>query len=371
MHELPIEQYHRILDALPCYVTLVDPHYRVLWGNEMVRRDFGAPSGKTCYKLFRLRGGKCSDCPVQKTLKDGQVHSKEMTLTTTQGSRMSVLMHASPLKASDGQIIAAIETSVNITSVKELQKQLILLGQTVAGMAHSIKNIMMGLDGGIYVVNKGLEAGNRKEIQEGWEMVLLNFDKISRIVKDILYCSKEREPNLERIDPNQVVREVYGLFKDVARSYAIELRLDLDENLKEAVIDPAGLHAVLSNLVSNAMDACKLDFGKDEHLVEIRTRQGPDGAVVFEVADNGIGIDKDIKKHVFEEFFTSKGDKGTGLGLMVTQKILREHGGTITFRSRPGQGTTFVATFPARTLPEHLDGQTSPGPSRSVGATGG
>jgi signal transduction histidine kinase len=69
------------------------------------------------------------------------------------------------------------------------------------------------------------------------------------------------------------------------------------------------------------------------------------------VADNGIGIDKDLKEHVFEDFFTSKGGKGTGLGLMVTQKILREHGGNITFRSRPGEGTTFVATFPRQNTP--------------------
>jgi signal transduction histidine kinase len=86
--------------------------------------------------------------------------------------------------------------------------------------------------------------------------------------------------------------------------------------------------------------------------VEIRTRKRSDRSTVIEVADNGIGIDKDLKTHVFEDFFTSKGDKGTGLGLMVTQKILKEHGGNITFRSRPGQGTTFVASFPFKDLPE-------------------
>jgi signal transduction histidine kinase len=184
-------------------------------------------------------------------------------------------------------------------------------------------------------------------------MVLLNFDKISHIVKDIVYCSKDREPNLQKIQPNDVVREVHKLFKDVAASYAIEIKLDLDDNVKEAVIDPEGLHTVLTNLVTNAMDACKIDLWKDEHLVEIRTRRGEGNSTIIEVADNGIGIDKDLKEHVFEDFFTSKGDKGTGLGLMVTQKILREHGGTITFRSRPGKGTTFVAFFPRKELAEN------------------
>ena len=113
-------------------------------------------------------------------------------------------------------------------------------------------------------------------------------------------------------------------------------------------MDPDGLHSVLSNLVTNAIDACKMDLWNENHLIEIRSKKGADGSTVIEVADNGTGIDQDLKDQVFEDFFSSKGDKGTGLGLMVTQKVLREHGGTITFRSRPGQGTTFVATFPRR-----------------------
>lgn len=352
MRTLTNEQREKLLDALPCYVTLQDRELGVLWSNSLARRDFGDPSGKKCYELFGIDKTKCSDCPVRRTFSDGQVHNEELTLTVKNGSRVNLLVHTSPLTNDNGKTLSVVWTAVNITSVKDIQKQLILLGQTVAGMAHSIKNIMMGLEGGIYVVNKGIEDKNQGEIEEGWEMVLFNFDKISHLVKDIVYCSKEREPNLQRIEPNKVVKEVHDLFKDLARSYAVEIRLDLDENVKEAVIDPDGLHTVISNLVTNAMDACKIDLWKDEHLVEIRTRRGINGSTIIEVADNGIGIAKKLKEHVFEDFFTSKGDKGTGLGLMVTQKILREHGGTITFRSRPGQGTTFIATFPSKELTE-------------------
>jgi signal transduction histidine kinase len=351
MYHVDDDQYRRLLDALPCYVTLQDAELGVLWSNNLARRDFGDPSGKKCHELFGIDKNKCSDCPVRRTFSDGQVHNEELTLTVKDGSRVNLLVHTSPLTNDDGKPVSVVWTAVNITSVKDIQKQLILLGQTVAGMAHSIKNIMMGLEGGIYVVNKGIEVKNQSEIEEGWEMVLFNFDKISQLVKDIVYCSKEREPNLQEIEPNKVVQEVHDLFKDVARSYAVEIKLDLDEKVKKAVIDPEGLHTVLSNLVINAMDACKMDLWKDEHLVEIRTRRGVHGATIIEVADNGIGIAKKLKEHVFEDFFTSKGDKGTGLGLMVTQKILREHGGTITFRSRPGQGTTFIATFPKKELP--------------------
>lgn len=352
MNDPANDQFGRLLDSLPCYVTLQDRELNILWMNSSCRRDFGSPHVKTCYELYKIDKVKCSDCPVEKTFADGEIHSKEMMLTTNNGSRVNVIVYSSPVRDDNGEIASVIETAVNITSVKDIQKQLILLGQTVAGMAHSIKNIMMGLEGGIYVVNKGLEDKKQDEVKEGWEMVLLNFDKIAHIVKDILYCSREREPNLQKIKPNDIAREVYKLFKDMAASYAIEIRLDLDDKVRDAVIDPEGFHTVLSNLVTNAMDACKIDVWKDEHIVEIRTRKRSDRSTVIEVADNGIGIDKDLKTHVFEDFFTSKGDKGTGLGLMVTQKILKEHGGNITFRSRPGQGTTFVAIFPFKDLPE-------------------
>ena len=351
MQALSNQQCGKILEALPCYAILVDRNLIVLWANGQTIQDFGLPGGKTCRELYKIDQSKCSQCPVQQTFLDSQVHSREMQLIKTDGDRVNVITYTSPLLDKHGNMSSAIHLCVNITSVKELQKQLILLGETVAGMAHSIKNIMMGLEGGIYVVNKGIDAKNQEEVKEGWEMVLFNFEKISHIVKDILYCSKAREPDFEIVKPNEIVRQVYDLFKETARKYHIEVRLLLDDQLKEAVIDPAGLHTVLSNLVSNAMDACKLDIWKDSHVVEIRSRRGAESSTIIEVADNGIGIDKDLKDHVFEDFFSSKGDLGTGLGLMVTQKVIWEHGGTITFRSRPGQGTTFVATFPQRELP--------------------
>lgn len=345
------KEYRQLLDALPCYVTLLDKKFRVFWANSQALRDFGPEAAGECHAFYGLDKSRCTDCPVQRTFEDGEVHTKEILLTTRKGERVQALINSSPVLDDKGRVAAVVEMGVNITSIKEMQRQLILLGETVAGMAHSIKNIMMGLEGGIYVVNKGLEAKNQAEVKDGWEMVLLNFDKISHIVKDILYCSKERVPNFQTVRPNEIVEQVHNLFKEAAARYDIELKLDLDPKLGEAIVDPAGLHTVVSNLVSNALDACKMDIWKDSHLVEIRSRRGRKGATVIEVADNGIGIDKELKNHVFEEFFSSKGDQGTGLGLMVTQKILREHGGTITFRSRPSQGTTFVATFPHRQAP--------------------
>jgi len=344
------EQYRKIFDAIPCYLILLDTDLRILWTDGMFRRTFGEKRGAACYEIFRGEGSPCPDCSAHKTFRDGGIYGREQRLTTEGGKAIDLIVYSAPLTDDEGEIVAVLELAVNITSVKEIQKQLILMGQAVAGMAHSIKNIMMGLDGGIYVVNRGIEADDPQEFKEGWEMVQLNYDKIARLVQDILYCSKEREPDFEVVEPNDVVKEVYDLYRDTARSYEIEINLNLDENLGEAVMDPLGLHTVVANLVSNAMDACKVDLWKDTHLIELTSRKGSDGATILEVSDNGIGMEKELKDTAFEDFFSTKGNQGTGLGLMVTQKVMDEHGGSISFRSTPSKGTTFTVVFPPRTL---------------------
>ena len=347
--------YETMFESMPCYAVLLDRDLHLLWSDRAFKRDFAGRQGSTCHEIFREQDAPCSDCIALKTFQDGGVYDTEQTVTTAQGETLTLILYSSPISNALGEVIAVLEIAVNITSVKEMQKQLVLLGQTIAGMAHSIKNIMMGLDGGIYVVNRGLEAENQEEVKEGWDMVHLNFEKISTLVKDILYCSKEREPELQSVDANEVVREVHDLYRDTAKSFHIELELELDEGLGESVVDPSGLHTVLTNLVSNAMDACKVDLWKDSHRVKVKTRRGADGSTILEISDNGVGMDQELKDRAFEDFFTSKGNLGTGLGLMVTQKVVREHGGSISFDSSPGKGTTFTVVFPSRSLPPPSD----------------
>jgi signal transduction histidine kinase len=337
---------NNLLDHLPCYAILICKDLRILWTDQLFRTHFGNGKGTKCYELCRSTDSPCEECPVQKTFMDGEIHTLQQSWTTKAEERLDLMIHSAPLKDENGAIVAVLEIAVNITPVKEIQRQLVMMGQTVAGMAHSIKNIMMGLDGGIYVVNRGLEADDQAEVKEGWQMVQLNFDKVARLVEDILYCSKEREPELKEIKPNDVLQEVYELYKDTAKSYDISMTIDLDENLDKAVMDPKGLHKVAANLVTNAIDACKVDLWKDSHEINLSSRKGMDGSTVLEITDNGAGMDEEIKGRAFEEFFSSKGNQGTGLGLMVTQKVVHEHGGTIRFRSSPGKGTTFTVVFP-------------------------
>lgn len=287
----------------------------------------------------------------------------------------------------------------DLREIKQLQKELIkserlaAVGQTVAGLAHGIKNILNGLKGGVYMVNtvlkksaagledeetaqEDVERGKRRsrdlllleergraqmadsdsererlsnELRAGWAMVERNINKVSDLVLDLLSYSKEREPGYEQCDPNDIAHEVCDLMESKARGNNIELMRDFEREIGEVYLDPAGIHRAILDLVSNAIDACIFDPDTEKDwYVKVTTRRGKNKEMIFEVSDNGCGMDDDVKDRIFTEFFSTKGARGTGLGLLVTQKIIREHGGTIDVESDPGKGTTFTIRVPGR-----------------------
>jgi signal transduction histidine kinase len=247
-----------------------------------------------------------------------------------------------------------IEICTDVTALKRLEEQVIeaerlgAVGQTVAGLAHSIKNILMGLEGGKYIVSLGLEKDNKEMISEGWEMLERNFEKTTSLVKDFLSFSKGRLPELQLVDPAGLVREIIDLYKDIAAQSGVELKAKIPGRIRRAPLDPDGIHTCLTNLVSNAIDACLMAEKKGTVVVvEVRDNREK---LVFEVSDNGSGIDYEIKKKIFTTFFTTKGGEGTGLGLLTTRKIVQEHGGKIAVDSQPGEGARFRMEFPRKRL---------------------
>jgi signal transduction histidine kinase len=326
-----------------------DRDFRILESNALFRQDFGAGLQEHCYRVYKGRDAVCPNCPVQKTFATGEVHESEETVVTRDGRQASVVVRSMPVRDENDEIVEVMEVSTNITEVKRMQRELALMGMAVAGMAHRIKNILMGLEGGIFVVNTGFETGDRSTVGEGWEMVQRNVAHVSRLMKDLLYCSKERKPQFEDgVSPANIVREVHELYSSRAEREDIAFRLELGEGLGSGRFDSAGLRSLLENLVTNAVDACRFDPADDkgQHLITLRCLPGSGGTVVLEVSDNGVGIPDDAGHKVFENFFSTKGTEGTGLGLLVVQKIAEEHGGSVSFSSRVGEGTTFRVVLP-------------------------
>jgi signal transduction histidine kinase len=279
----------------------------------------------------------------------------EATVTDRKGQPIPVRFSGVVL-SDGGRFLGAGAFLQDLRPLKQLQaekleaERLAVVGQTVAGLAHGVKNLLMGLEGGMYVVRSGITRENPERIQRGWAMLEDNIARISSFVKDFLGFARGRQPVVAFVDPNAIVQQVVDLFRDTAAQSGIAILAELQENLAPAPLDAEGIHTCLSNLVSNALDACEMSEKTSCHVI-VRSRE-EDHTLIFEMADNGCGMDYEVKQKVFTSFFTTKGsDRGTGLGLLATRKIVQEHGGKITFESTEGEGSLFRIELPRARLP--------------------
>ena len=228
-------------------------------------------------------------------------------------------------------------------------ERLAVLGQTVAGLAHCVKNLLNGISGGAYILERGLEREDLGKVLKGWDMVKRNNEFMSELVLDMLAYAKEREPAYALTDVNEIVGSVCELMVERARQHNVELTCELGD-LKPSAMDAKEIRRCVLNLVTNAVDACA---GHGTRVV-VRTHfdQGP-REVCIAIADDGCGISDENLKRLFQVFFSTKGAKGTGLGLAVTHKIIREHRGQIDVESQEGKGTTFTIRLPfAESMPQ-------------------
>jgi signal transduction histidine kinase len=228
-------------------------------------------------------------------------------------------------------------------------ERLAAVGQTVAGLAHAIKNITGGLTGGMYVLEKGIDLENKTYLSQGWQMIKGNVQKIKGMAGDLLNYAKERQPEYQLCDPNVPAGEVCDLMLSRAMDMGVTLKIDRARNLPEAWFDPEGIHRVLLNLVTNAIDACTdISCASRTREVILRTLKPQGWAVEYQVTDNGCGMDEETKSKVFHVFFSTKGSRGTGLGLMIAKKIVDEHEGVIDLSSEKGSGTVFMVRLPGK-----------------------
>ncbi len=251
--------------------------------------------------------------------------------------------HLKLLFAIASQAALAVEDTQFYRAMLQSER-LAAMGQTIANLSHHVKNILQGVRGGSYLIEDGLRKENFEVVRKGWGMVERNQDRISNLVMDMLSFSKERQPELIETDLGQTVTDVIELMQARANELNVQLKWKNPQDLTTISFDPEAMHRAILNVVTNAIDAAgarELGIVEVTAIVELAKRQ-----VAVCVTDNGEGIAPEDRERIFSPFESKKGARGTGLGLPVSRKILREHGGDIDVDSTPGHGTTFVLRWP-------------------------
>jgi signal transduction histidine kinase len=272
---------------------------------------------------------------------DGKTHISEETVTLSSGQSAQMVVYSAPIADISGRVRAVIELSTNITRVKDVQKGFTFLGQSIAYLSHDIKNILEGLQGGVYVVEEGIKDNDMVLAGQGWKIVKKNIVEISTITQNILYSAKERTVKYEIVSPDELVKDAVALFQEKAESMDVRLQHRVNPMLPMVRLDPLNIRRMLNNLIWNALEACKKDKEKPYHVVIVRTDFSDRLHFKFEVEDNGVGMDDATLGDLFKESTSTKGSGGTGLGLLVVDRIVKEHGGRIEVLTTPGKGSTF------------------------------
>jgi len=357
----------QLFDEVPCYISLQDENFRLTGANKRFKKDFGDNIGSYCYELYKHRSEPCVECPVEATFKDGKPHQTEEVLTSQHGEQYNVLTWTAALKDATGKITQVMEMSTNITQIRKLQSHLTSLGLLLGSMSHGIRGVLTALDGGIYRLETGLKKGNQEQVQDALEVVKNMIHRIRSMILDILYYTKERELNWARVNVLDFSNQVASLIKLKAEKYNIEFSYDFDQSEIFFETDPGTVSAALVNLLENSIDACLDDKSTDKsHRVVFQVHEN-ENDIIFEVDDNGIGMDKETQEKLFTLFFSSKGHRGTGLGLFVANQIIEQHGGSIEVDSEPGKGSRFRIKLP-KVLPEHVkNGKSEQGDDQSKG----
>lgn len=249
-----------------------------------------------------------------------------------------------------GQQTGLALSHLELLSQKLQTERLAAIGQTVASLSHSIKNILQGLRGGADVVEMGLRKDDLKVSRGGWPILKRNLDRIIALTLNMLAYSRPRTLEIELTKVQPLLDDCASLLMDQCKLRGVALIVDVDPDTPPVPIDAAQVHQALMNLMSNAVEAVEAKTGvvtvRAKFLPEDPSRPAGKGHLRVDIIDNGPGVQPELQRRIFEPFFTTKGLRGTGLGLAVTRRIVESHNGKVLLATTPGKGATFSVVLP-------------------------
>ena len=276
-----------------------------------------------------------------------------------------------PFTTDDLQLLVTVASQVAVAAENArlhrelvIQQRLAAVGQIISSLAHCIKNVINGLKGGAYILDIGVKKQDPEKTEKGWEMVKRNTDFMFVLVKDMLtYCRKEN-PVRQPADLAALLQDTVLMIQETAAQKGVTTDLTVDEEMPQLSIDATAIKRVVLNLVTNAVEACH-DGG---HVSVTASLEDAGEQIHISVQDDGHGISEEVKEHLFEPLFTTKGSRGTGLGLALVHKAVQEHRGRVEVDSEVGRGTTFhihLPVHPGSAETSLMGGGTAHGPFHS------
>jgi len=229
---------------------------------------------------------------------------------------------------------------MDVTKLHQMKDNLSTLGLMVGTIYHSLRGCLTGLNASLYLIETGFYRNKSAQIEEGLDVTKIMADRIRKLVVDILYYSKERDLEIESVEIWRFAKDVVIHLENRIKAANIQFITQCSPDPGHFTIDPEKIRAALINILENAMEACIEDKRNITHRIRFTTSVDKD-SVYFEISDNGPGMEKEHARKAFRLFSSTKGNRGTGIGLFVTRKVILKHGGTISVESQPDEGAIF------------------------------
>lgn len=338
--------FHLMFEEAPCYLSVLDTDLNLLMVNRRCREDFATPYTRHCYQVFKGRAEVCPDCPALITLAENRVSESDETLTDRSGREVQVVCRTAPICDEGSSVTGVLHMSVASGEKLRLQQDMKALDSQLGAASHGIKGLLTAMGGGFYLWESGLQKNRTDRLEQGFTIVRRNFQRLERMAHNVLYYVRDRRMVLEPLDGVKALESVAGDLQEDAASAGARIRLD--EPLPEIApleADRRALSSMLVNLAVSSLDDCRVDKREIEHEVVLGVSCKAK-SVVFEISDNGIGMEEEIVGKMFSLFFDPKGIEAAGVGLYITNKLARIHRGSVEISSEPGRGTTYRLVLP-------------------------
>ncbi len=341
------EKFRSILDTVTDAIISIDENHKIVVFNNAAERIFGYSSHEILGKDLNLL--------IPPKFGDHSRYIKRF-LETKESKVMGETLSFTALRKNEEEFPIKLGLSYNetkgeitftgiirdVSTQKALEKKLLqterlaAVGQTVAHVAHEIRNPLMIIGGFSHQVKKTLT--DEKAIKK-LDMIFDEVRRLENLVANLGDFTKEYRLVKRQVDINSVIRDVLKIVEEIQSSEQYSFDLDLASNLEEINCDPDKLKQVFLNIITNGMEAMS-----DGGTIRISTEKWHSG-VEIRINDKGTGINEDDLFHIFEPFYTTRED-GSGLGLSISYKLIEAHKGEIFAISLPGEGTTFVIRIP-------------------------